>query len=175
MESRAILGLAVSAVIGLLLPIATPWSGLWWFVLILAISIAVVSLIDIGLRHFKIAPDLNLLLIASAIITMMVVASVAIWGIWPLRTDESQFARFHIVGTEVAFSSQNANQLIANIFFQNDAGEADVVVYGATALAAQAADQEAIDELRKIVTDLVKAGNGLHFKIRSKETKWFTA
>jgi hypothetical protein len=74
-------------------------------------------LIDIGLRHFKIAPDLNLFLIASATITMMVVASVAIWGIWPLRTDESQFARFHIVGTEVAFSSQNPNQLIANIFF----------------------------------------------------------
>jgi hypothetical protein len=78
MEARDILGFAVSAVIGFLLLAVTPWSGPWWFGLILAISLAGVSLIDIALRHFKIAPDLNILLIASAIITMLVVASVAI-------------------------------------------------------------------------------------------------
>jgi hypothetical protein len=141
----------------------------------LAVSIAGVSLIDIAVRHFKIAPELNIPLIASAIITMLIIASFAIWGFWLLRTDESQFARFHIVSTEVAFSSQNRNQLIANIYFQNDAGDADVVVYGATGLATQAADQAAIDQLRKVVADLIKEGNGIHFKIRSKEIKWFTA
>jgi hypothetical protein len=175
MEARDILGLAVSAVIGFLLLAVTPWSGLWWFGLILAISIAGVSLINIALRFFKITPDLNISLIASAIIMMLFIASFAIWGFWPLRTDESQFARFHIVSTEVAFSSQNRNQLIANIYFQNDAGDADVVVYGATGLATQAADQAVIDQLRKVVADLVKKGNGIHFKIRPKEPKWFTA
>jgi hypothetical protein len=175
MEARDIPGLAGSAVIGLLVLAVTPWSGPWWFGLILAVSIAGVWLIGIAVRHFKIAPDLNIPLIASAILTMLFVVSLAIWGFWPVRTDESQFARFHIVSTEVAFSSQNRNQLIANIYFQNDAGDADVVVYGATGLATQAADQAVIDQLRKVVADLVKEGNGIHFKIRSKEIKWFTA
>ena len=161
--------------IGLLVLAVTPWSGPWWFGLILAISIAGVSLINIALRRFKVAPDLNIPLIVSAIITMLVIASFAMWGFWLFRTDESQFARFHIVSTEVAFSRQNPNQLIANIYFQNDAGDADVVVYGATGLATQAADQAVIDQLRKVVADLVKEGNGIHFKIRSKEIKWFTA
>jgi hypothetical protein len=169
MESRDVFGFAFSFAIGLLLLAFTPWSGPWWFGLILAISIAGVSLINIALRRFKVAPDLNIPLIVSAIITMLVIASFAMWGFWLFRTDESQFARFHIVSTEVAFSRQNPNQLIANIYFQNDAGDADVVVYGATGLATQPADQAAIDQLRKAVADLVKEGNGIHFKIISKE------
>jgi hypothetical protein len=50
-----------------------------------------------------------------------------------------------------------------------------VVVYTASGLATKTADQAAIDQLRKMVADLVKEGNGIHFKIRSKEIKWFTA
>ena len=54
------------------------------------------------------------------------------------------------------FNNQNHNQLIANIYFQNDAGDADVVAYSASGVAATAADQmPIINELRKTVSDFV--------------------
>jgi hypothetical protein len=91
--------------------------------------------------------------------------------------DENQLARFHKLGSGVGFSSQNPNQLIANIYFQNDAGDADIVVYSASGAAITTAggpDQAVIAQLQKMVADLVREGGGLHFNVRSKEGKWFT-
>jgi hypothetical protein len=91
-------------------------------------------------------------------------------------TDQSQLARFHTIGAQVSFSSQNHDQLIANIYFQNDSGDADIVVYWSDAVAATTAtpNQAVIDQLQKSVADVVRQGGGLHFNVRSKEGKWFT-
>jgi hypothetical protein len=84
-------------------------------------------------------------------------------------------ARFHVIGVQVAFNSRIPNQLIANIYIHNDAGEADIVAYSYSGLAKADADQrEVINELRKVLSGLVRTGQGLHFTVRGNEDKWFT-
>jgi hypothetical protein len=116
-------------------------------------------------------------LISSTIV--LVICAGSFWWFFHLTSptawpDQSQFARFHIVNTNVGFNSQNPNQLVANIYVQNDAGDADIVAYSETVVATVAADQTIIDQLRKAVAGLVEEGAGLHFKVRAKEIKWFT-
>jgi len=109
--------------------------------------------------------------------------SIGVWRFWPAQIfqgpwiDHSALARFHTIGAGVGFSSQNQNQLIANVYFQNDAGDADVVVYSASGAAITTSggpDQAVIVQLRKIVADFVREAGGLHFTVRSKEGRWFT-
>lgn len=92
-----------------------------------------------------------------------------------LNLKPNDVASFHVAGSHVAFNSRNHNQLIANTTIQNDAGEADIVVYGSGGVAkASAEKQPVIDELRKMVSDVAKQGDGLRFTVRKNETKWFT-
>lgn len=92
-----------------------------------------------------------------------------------LNLKPNDVASFHVVGGHVAFNSRNPNQLIANTYIRNDAGEADIVVYSSGGIAKVTADQQqVIKELRKTVLGSVKQGSGLHFTVRRNETKWFT-
>lgn len=116
--------------------------------------------------------------IISSVIVLMICAG-SFWWFFHLtpptvRPDESQLARFHTVGTNVSFNHQNPNQLIANIYIQNDAGDADMVAYSLTEVATIAADQTVIDQMRKTVAGFVREGAGIHFKVSAKEIRWFT-
>jgi hypothetical protein len=88
-------------------------------------------------------------------------------------------ALFHIVAVQGVLNSQNPNQLLANIYIQNDAGDAEVVNYGANSLVTNSAglpsdDGKIIDELWKDVDRDEKAGGGTSIGILAKESFWFT-
>jgi hypothetical protein len=168
MNSDNILALALAALIGLLTLVVPPWSGLWWLGVISALLAAGWALIDIPLRRFEIEVDRYTRLTALAVVAMVFVASVAMWGFWPSWNDDSKVANFHIVATDVAWNSQNQNQLIANIYFQNDAGDADVSTYSATAFSPNAENKALIDQLRKNVTQIQHENKALHFNVKSK-------
>jgi|ERR1700722_7643773 hypothetical protein len=174
MEARDWFGLALAALIGLLTLAIEPWSGLWWASIILAAVVAVGSLIGIGLRHYGIAADRNIFVPLCAVLALLFAASVAMRGFWPLWKDDSKFANFHIVATDVAWNRQNLNQLIANITFQNDAGDADLSTYSATGFSPNPEDKATIDLMRKNVAKIEHENKALHFNVKPKETKWFT-
>jgi hypothetical protein len=167
-------GLAFAALIGLLTLAVEPWSGFWWSAIIFAVLASAGSLIGIALRRYKIAADRNIFIPLCALVAMLFVASVAIWGFRPNWKDDSKVANFHVVATDVAWNSQNLNQLIANIYFQNDAGDADISTYSATGFSPNAEDKSLIDQLRKNVTKIEHENKALHFNVKSKEIKWFT-
>jgi hypothetical protein len=182
MMARDILGFAIAALIALLVQAVAPWTGVWWLGMVSAALVAAGALIDMAFRHYRITVDRTIVITTAAVTMMLFVGSIAIWQLWPVRifefpwADQSQHARFHTIGTGVGFSSQTPNQLVANIYFQNDAGDADIVVYwsNGVALTTVAPNQTLIDESLKYVADVVQKGDGIHFKVRSKEGKWFT-
>jgi hypothetical protein len=94
---------------------------------------------------------------------------------WP---SDDNIAVFHVVGFQVARSSQNLHQLIANITIQNDGGNAQIVCYGATFVAKSTDDEKErgklLKELQSLVQKYVREGGGLKFTVRPKESRWFT-
>jgi hypothetical protein len=89
-------------------------------------------------------------------------------------------AMFHIVGMQGVLNAQNPNQLLANIYIQNDAGDAEVVTYGANSLVTGSAglpgdDDKTISKLWKDVDNDEKAGGGTIINISAKENRWFTS
>jgi hypothetical protein len=89
-------------------------------------------------------------------------------------------AMFHIVAMQGVLNIQNPNQLLANIYVQNDAGDAEVVNYGANSLVTNNAglpgdDGKIISELWKDVDKDEEAGGGTVIEISAKETFWFTS
>ena len=108
------------------------------------------------------------LIALSGLLTICLLLAYAAWP------DQSQLARFHTIATNVGFNSQNQNQPIANIYIQNDARDADLVVYSAAFVATVAADQAVIDQLRRTVDGIVEEDDGIDFKVLAKEGKWFT-
>jgi hypothetical protein len=88
-------------------------------------------------------------------------------------------AMFHIVAVQGVLNIQNPNQLLANVYIQNDAGDAEVVNYAANSLVTNTTglpddDDKNISELWKDVEKNEKAGGGNVFSIPAKETRWFT-
>lgn len=104
---------------------------------------------------------------------LVLVATLVVYRLPHLEPNE--LARFHVIGSQVAFNNRNPNQLIANIYIENDAGDADIVAYSAAGIASVTNNQQdIIKELRKTVSDFIKQGEGLHFTVLAKEKKWFT-
>lgn len=92
-----------------------------------------------------------------------------------LNLNPNDVASFHVTGTQVAFNSRNPNQLIANTYIHNDAGEVNILVYALGRMAKASADEQpVINELREIVSGDVKQGGGRHFTVRKNEARWFT-
>jgi hypothetical protein len=88
-------------------------------------------------------------------------------------------AMFHIVAAQGVLNMQNPNQLLANVYIQNDAGDAEVVNYAANSLVTNSAglpgdDDRNINELWKDVKKDEEAGGGTVISIPAKETRWFT-
>jgi hypothetical protein len=88
-------------------------------------------------------------------------------------------AMFHMVAVQGVLNSQNPNQLLANIYVQNDAGDADVINYGANSLVTNSAglpsdDGKAFSELWEDVDKDEGAGGGTVNEIGAKENFWFT-
>jgi cytochrome b561 len=173
MPMRDIFGIAVAVMIALLSQIVEPWTIHWWTGMITSAAIATVACSDIVAKQMS--RPLTLPIIGMIVCAVSSIGLV-IWYFSPMPAvqNPSQLARFHTIATNVSFSSQNHNQLIANIYIQNDAGDADIVVYSATAVTAVSDDQTVIDELRNDVAGLVREGNGIHFKVPAKEMRWFT-
>lgn len=92
-----------------------------------------------------------------------------------LNLKPNEMSSFHVVAGHVAFNSRNPNQLIANTYIRNDAGQADIVVYASGKIAKVTADQQqVIKELHETVSGDVKQGDGLHFTVPNNEIRWFT-
>jgi hypothetical protein len=164
---------AIGALIGLVALAIEPWSGLWYFAIILAVVIVAGSLLGLWLRHSKRAADRNAFIPLCAVVALLFVMSVAIWGFWPSWKDDGKLANFHVVGKQVAWGREDPNLLFANIYVQNDAGDADVAVYASSILSPAKGDMKSIDSLRALFKQPLP-DKGLHFKIRSKELKWFS-
>jgi hypothetical protein len=89
-------------------------------------------------------------------------------------------AVFHIIAMQGVLNIQNPNQLLANIYVQNDAGDAEVINYGANSLVTNSAglpgdDGKTINELWKDVEKHEEAGGGVVIGILAKENFWFTS
>lgn len=128
----------------------------------------------IGLLLLAIKPWSGLWLLTIAL--CVVIAAVLLTELLP-KPDDTKFANFHVATTEVAFNTHNLNQMVANIYLQNDAGNADVVGYSATIYGPSTpeGDKQAISLLRDAMAKKIKDGTGAHYKIGEKETKWTSA
>ncbi len=81
---------------------------------------------------------------------------------------------FHVIAQVVAFNSKSPNQLIANVYIQNDGEDADIAITSESGIARSTADDE---ELATVIEDLrskVPARGSLVFRVRTHEAVWFT-
>ena len=112
--------------------------------------------------------------IATEIVSVSVVAGI-MWVVMYEMTPPA--AVFHISGMQVAFNRQNANQLIANIYIQNDGGDFELSTYNANSLATDTTPEEDtkhLDDRWKALDELKRKGGAPEFKVLSKEQRWFT-
>jgi hypothetical protein len=138
-------------------------------------AVAAISLVLVAAHHLCVErhnKTLSLAVVSIGIATILLLS----WLCWPSSyVDQGKFANFHMMSTDVLFNNRNLTQLIANMYLQNDAGDADVIVYSASALAPTTVDNMLIiSQLRKAVYKLVQNGGGSKFRVPSKEERWST-
>lgn len=91
---------------------------------------------------------------------------------WAYARREHNRLAFHIMGENASFSSQSLNQLIANVYLQNDGDDADIAVASTAAFGPNKESEQAKGVT--LVKQNIPPKADLMFRVHSHEARWFT-
>lgn len=83
----------------------------------------------------------------------------------------------HVTGMQVAFNRSNTNQIVANIFIQNDGDDMELSSYNSNSLAVNTTPEDDSKHLQALWGEadaLRKAKSASEFAVPAKEARWFT-
>lgn len=90
---------------------------------------------------------------------------------WP---HPESLAKFHVIGATVGFNSKLPQQLIANVYIQNDGSDADISATSYGGLAASTSDEKKRRQIIEEVKHNIPTNGDLTFHVLAHEPKWLT-